>query len=655
MESEAVNDVGGQHLLVVDDNPATCYATSRVLRAAGFTVREAGTGGEALARVDLHTAAVVLDVHLPDIDGFEVCRTLRARPGSARLPVIHLSAARVNDADKVRGLNAGADAYITHPADPALLVATIKALIRARSAEEGMRSSEARFRAIFNQAISGICLIDEAFTFVEVNPAMLAMLKRAPADVVGRRIMDFAPPSAFSAIEALRAGARAGLWRGEFSLLDGAGKPVSMEWNLSPHGEPGLVLAVAVDISERVAMAAQRELLLDQEQAARVSAERLGRSKDEFIAVLSHELRTPLNAILNWVHVLKKTNTPERLARALSSIERNARIQSRLVSDILDVSRMDLGKLQLQLDGVDVTDELHSAVAALDATIEEKQLEVTIEVEGLVAPFFADAARFQQIVWNLLTNAIKFSPSGGRIAVRCVETSEGLELTVQDNGRGIAPEFVPFLFERFTQSDSSSRRRHGGLGLGLSIVKHLVELHGGRVFAASAGLDLGATFTVQLPRLPPGDGVGETVTAFDAEVSSHDPLAGLHVVVVDDDDDAREMLALILKEHGAHVTCADGYESGLACLQSQTPDVLVSDIGMPGKDGYDLIREWRRVEGHSRHVPAIALTAFARAIDRDAALLAGFDDHCAKPLRPQVLVAAINALIDGHTKSAAFR
>lgn len=651
MSPEADHPAVSHHVLVVDDNPATCYATSRVLRAAGFVVHEAGTGRDGLAQVGFETAAVVLDVHLPDIDGFEVCRTLRARPGSARLPVIHLSAARVNDVDKVRGLDAGADAYITHPADPALLVATIKALIRARSAEEGMRSSEARFRAIFNQAISGICLIDQAFTFVEVNPAMLSMLKREASEVVGHKMMDFVPASAIHHLEVMLAGPREGIWRSDFPLVDAEGRLVPIEWNLSPHGEPGLVLAIAIDISERTVMAAQRELMLDREQAARASAERLGRSKDEFIAVLSHELRTPLNAILNWVHVLKKTDTPDMLARALSSIERNARIQSRLVSDILDVSRMDLGKLHLEPEEVDMAEELHGAVSALAASVREKNLDLVVEVIDVTRPLWADAARLQQIIWNLLTNAIKFSPSGGRIVVRCKQDDEGLVLTVQDQGRGIAPEFVPFLFERFTQSDSSSSRLHGGLGLGLSIVKHLVELHGGHVSAASAGLGLGSTFTVQLPRDSALEASGAEVTQFDTELGSLDPLSGLHIVVVDDDDDAREMLALILKEHGARVTGADGYASGLSSLQQHRPDVLVSDIGMPGKDGYELIREWRRSELGGRRIPAVALTAFARPLDRDAALAAGFDEHCAKPLRPQVLVAAICALIKDQPAS----
>ncbi len=653
MPRETVPAHAPHRVLVVDDNPVTCYATSRVLQAAGFQVLEALTGQEALVKVDAFVDAVVLDVHLPDIDGFEVSRILRARPNAVRLPLIHLSAAFVEDVDKVRGLDAGADAYITHPADPALLVATIRALIRARAAEEGRSASEARFRAIYEQALSGICLIDQHLTFIEVNPAMLALLGRPADQVVGHNMLELAPPSAVDTIQGIFAAHEQAAWRGDFPLLDAQGGLVQLAWNLSAHGEPGLVLAMANDISERLAMAEQRELLLDREQAARASAERLARAKDEFIAVLSHELRTPLNAILSWVHVLKQADTPDMQARGLASIERNAKVQSRLVSDILDVSRLDLGKLRLDLEDVDVAEVVQGAVSALAPSIREKNLDVAVDVGTLTRRLTADASRLQQIIWNLLTNAIKFSPSGGRIDVRCRQGTDHLTLTVQDQGRGIEPDFMPFLFDRFSQSESSSNRAHGGLGLGLSIVKHLVDLHGGHVSAASAGAGQGATFVVDIPfeQAAPYSHADEKPAPSDAQAEA-DPLAGLHIVVVDDDAEAREMLTMILKAHGAQVSAADGYDTGLACLAAAQPDVLVSDVGMPGKDGYELIREWRRRESEAGaegtpgldpipRLPAIALTAFARPLDRDAALAAGFDGHCGKPLRPSHLVATI--------------
>ena len=641
-----------QVLVVVDDNPATRYATSRVLRAAGFAVREAATGGEALALANSEVAGVVLDVHLPDMNGFEVCRLLRERPETVRLPVIHLSAAYVGDVDKVKGLHSGADAYMTHPAEPALLVATLQALIRARTAEEGMRRSEARFRAIYGQVSSGIALVHRDGRFADANPALLAMLQADAADVVGRPVTDFIPAAWQATWAAGLAQAQDGVWRGEVPLLArrGASAELPVSWTLSLHAEPGFLLATATDISERVALSRQREELLEREQAARAAAERLNHAKDEFIAVLSHELRTPLNAIVSWVHVLRRPGTaPAVVERGLDAIERNAHIQSRLVSDILDMSRMDLGKLRLDIEAVDVTELVQSAVSTLGASALEKQVTLAVDLAGIDRPLQADASRLQQILWNLLTNAIKFSPPGGTVRVVAAQRDGRLVLSVEDEGVGIAPEFLGLLFDRFTQGDSASNRRHGGLGLGLSIVKHLAELHGGTVDAHSAGLGRGARFEVVLPegltsdrpRREPG-----APESLEAEVTA---LAGLDILVVEDDPDAREMLTMILVERGAHVSAVTSAAEGLARLGAgRRPDLLVSDIGMAGQDGYDFIRTVRQRErdGGVARLPAIALTAFARPQDRDTALAAGFDAHCSKPLRPHLLVAAIGRLLN---------
>ena len=270
-------------VLVVDDNPATRYATSRVLQAAGFGIRQAGTGGEALALAE-GASAVVLDVHLPDIDGYEVCRLLRLRAETARVPVVHLSAAYVRDDDKVRGLDSGADAYMTHPAEPALLVATVQALVRARRAEDGMRRSESRFRAVFDHALSGLCLVDAAGRFAEANPAMLALLQRSPQEVAGRPVTDFVPPDWADRVTHYLGHSQRGVWRGDVPLIDASGRIVHTEWSLSTHVEPGLSMAVVTDISERVTLSHQREQLIEREQAARSAAERVSRSKDEFIA-----------------------------------------------------------------------------------------------------------------------------------------------------------------------------------------------------------------------------------------------------------------------------------------------------------------------------------------------------------------------------------
>lgn len=627
-------------VLVVDDNPATRYATSRVLQAAGFGIRSAGTGGEALAQAE-GAAAVVLDVHLPDIDGYEVCRQLRQRPDTARVPVIHLSAAYIRDDDKVRGLHSGADAYMTHPAEPALLVATVQALVRARTAEDGMRRSEARFRAIFDHALSGICLLDDAGRFIDANPAMLAMLRRTAGEVVGRAVADFVPPEWADRVAQSLAGSRPGVWRGDFPLLDPQGRAVHTEWSLSTHVEPGLNMAVVADISERVALAQQREQLIEREQAARTAAERVSRSKDEFIAVLSHELRTPLNAILGWVHVLKRPQAQVELPRGLEAIERNARTQSRLIADLLDVSRMDVGKLRLELEPVDAGELVGAALNALAGTAQDKGLVLSYAPPAEPLPVLVDPARLQQIVWNLLSNAIKFTDPGGHVQLQLQAEGGGIRLTVRDEGQGIKPEFLPYLFDRFTQSDLASNRYHGGLGLGLSIVKHLVELHGGRIEVDSAGPGRGATFVVHLPERPPA------AVVLDADVgpeiappAAPEDLSGVDILVVEDDPEAREMLGMVLRERGARLRMAHDYDEAIAALSAARPDVLVSDVGLPGKDGYELVREVRSRLG-DQPLPAIALTAFARDKDKALALGAGFDAHCAKPLQPHELVATI--------------
>jgi PAS domain S-box-containing protein len=644
-------------MLVVDDNPATRYSTSRVLKAAGYVTTEASTGQDALTKVGEHTVAVILDVNLPDMDGFEVCRELRARPETARVPVIHLSATYIRDTDKIRGLHSGADAYMTHPAEPALLVATVQALVRARTAEDAMRRSETRFKAIYEQALSGICLIDEQGRLVEVNPAMQNLLKRDPTMVLGHLIADFVPDEWVGSITHFLEASRDAVWRGEFPLLDADGRIVHMSWSVAPNVEPGLSLAIGTNISDQVKLDRQREELLDREQAARVAAERTSRSKDEFIAVLSHELRTPLNAILNWVHVLQRADSPATQTRGLDAIERNARIQTRLISDILDVSRMDLGKLRLEEELVDPVELVTSSVSALGSAFREKAIRVTMRLPDAKVSTLADAARFQQIVWNLLTNSIKFSRQGGTVEVELKVIDAEVHITVRDEGQGIKPEFLPYLFDRFTQSDSATNRYHGGLGLGLSIVKHLVELHGGTITAHSEGTDLGACFHVVLPvrQAAPVDldavadqsPVAED-TLLDTQPAVLTELGGLTVLAVEDDNENREVLGMILRDRGAHVVLASDYASCLAAMDALVPDVLVSDIGMPGKDGYALIDEVRKRElaqGRGR-TPAIALTAFAREQDREKALKAGFDAYFTKPLKPNELLAAILRLTD---------
>lgn len=635
-------------VLVVDDNPATRYATARVIRAAGFATEEAGTGAQALRIAATVISALVLDVHLPDIDGFEICRRLRADPATAALPIIHLSAAYVQSEDKVTGLNAGADAYLVHPVEPAVLVATLQALVRARMAEDQLRRSELRFRAIYNQAPSGMALIDDAGRLQDVNPALVQLLGRTRDALVGGFVFDFAPAEFVELVRQRTGGPMTGdgAWQGEFPLLRADGRRVHLAWSVSSHAEPGLRICVATDISERKELEAQRIEVLEREQVARRAAERLSRTKDDFVAILSHELRTPLNAIAGWVHLLNRHGaSPERVSKALDAIDRSVKAQTRIISDILDVSRVNAGKLQLFRERVDPVALISMSIETLSESIEAKQLHVELAQRGEASVAWLDPTRFQQIVWNLLTNAIKFSNDGGTVRVLLGWEPEMLVLTVEDEGKGVAPEFLPHLFDRFSQSDSPGNRLHGGLGLGLSIVRHLAELHGGRVHAFSEGEGKGTRMQVALPLVEAGaDWVSDSAPQL-PPASIERPLTELHVVVVEDNADAADMLAVILRDAGAHVRQASDYDAALRLFEDRWPDVLVSDIGLPGRDGYELIARLRETGNAGKPLAAIALTAFSRPEDRARALGSGFDAHLAKPFQPHLLVAAINAAL----------
>jgi len=640
----------GRHLvLVVDDNPTTRYATARVIRAAGFKTEEAATGREAIALSASKVSAVVLDVHLPDLNGFEVCRAIRNRPETATLPVIHLSAAFIRNEDKVAGLDAGADAYLIHPVEPAILIATLQALIRARLAEEQLRASEARFRAIYFQAPTGMALIDGQGRFADVNPALVRMLDRPRDTLIGQPLAALAPQdwAAFVGSKTADTSSEISTWQGEFPLMRPDGVAVRLEWTMSDHIEPGLRIGIAVDVSERFELERRQRDLLEREQAARQAAERHSRTKDDFVAVLSHELRNPLNAIAGWVHLLRtRPQTPELLERGLAAMDKGVKAQALLISDILDVSRISSGKLRLRREWTDPAQLVAGSIDALASSASSKKVEMRLQGEGADEPAWLDPTRFQQIVWNLLSNAIKFSNESGVVLISLVRAGDRLTLSVQDFGRGISSEFIGQLFNRFAQSDSPDNRHHGGLGLGLSIVKNLAELHGGHVTASSPGEGQGATLGVELTVVPPAEPMltGESVEMQRTPGEEH-ILEGLEVLIVEDNVDASEILTVVLADAGAKVQLAADYVSALQLAEQRWPDVLVSDVGLPGRAGYDLIRQLRHLgaAGQKPRFFAVALTAFSRPQDRAKAYEAGFDAHLAKPLQPHALMAAIQA------------
>jgi signal transduction histidine kinase len=390
----------------------------------------------------------------------------------------------------------------------------------------------------------------------------------------------------------------------------------------------------------------ERQELLESEQAARAAAEQAGRLKDEFLATLSHELRTPLNAILGWTHILRRSaDKREMLTQAVDVIERNARIQTQLISDLLDISRITSGKLRLEVQRVDLPAVIDAALEAVRPAAEAKGVRVQTVIESLYVPLHGDPNRLQQVIWNLASNAVKFTPKGGRVQVVLARANSHVEIRVSDTGEGIAPEFLPHLFQRFTQADSSPAREHTGLGLGLALVKQLVEMHGGSVRAASDGVGKGATFVVDLPlaimhaeeQAPRAHPRAYTVPP---EIDD-ERLTGLRLLLVDDETDALEMTQRVLEDYGAEVVTVASADEGLALLAAESFDVLISDIGMPRKDGYQFIVDVRR---RGLRLPAAALTAFARSEDRTRALLSGYQAHVTKPVEPAELLATIVSL-----------
>jgi hypothetical protein len=646
-------------ILVVDDNPATLYSTARILKAAGFTVIEAATGTEALAHVNDRPDLVVLDVNLPDIDGFQVCRQIRAREHTARIPVIHLSATFVKDMDKVQGLDAGADGYLTHPVEPPVLIATVNAFLRTREAEDAMRRSEARFRAIFEQALSGISLLSEQMIYLEVNPAMCSILGRSRIEILGRHLSAFtAADREDDVAQMVKPLESDGAWRGSFPVLHADGRRIELEWNISIHSDPGVRLAVVTDITQRKLIEAERERLLASERAARAEAERANRLKDDFLATLSHELRTPLNSIVGWSQLLMRQGlSPADITEGVEVIERNARAQAQLIDDLLDVSRITSGKVRLNLQSLDPARTVNAALESVMPAAAAKSIEIEKLLDANAGPITWDPSRLQQVVWNLVNNAVKFTPRGGEIQVKLGRVESLLQISVHDNGRGIRPEFLPHLFERFRQEDSSTRRGHGGLGLGLAIVKHLVEMHGGTVTAESPGEGRGSTFILRLPLVAVQATIEEQDTEQgQAHVPSRTPpaapnLAGFRVLVVDDDADARALIRRVLGEANAEVIDASDVPQALDAIDWFRPHLLISDIGMPGEDGYDLIRQVRDRGHGSDQIGAIALTAFAREEDRERALAAGYQKHLSKPVEAQELLAT-TALLFGSGEQA---
>jgi len=509
-----------------------------------------------------------------------------------------------------------------------------------------LRESEDRYRRLVELSPDTI-LIQSEGKIVFINSAGAKLLgATSPEQIIGKAVLNFVHendrPIVQERVNQLQAGNAVPSIEETFVRLDGT--TVSVEAVASPFTYQGKLAAQVVihDISDRKTLERERLALLEREQAARTEAEKANRSKDEFLAVVSHELRSPLNAIMGWAKLLRSRKFDEATtSKALETIERNATMQNQLIEDLLDISRIVHGKVKLNLYPTNLASVVTAALDTVNLAAAAKNIQLIshLDQSSLVA---GDAQRLQQVVWNLLTNAIKFTPQGGLVEVQLAVTSDlpskYVQITVRDTGKGIESEFLPFVFNRFQQADSTSTRSHGGLGLGLAIVRQLVEMHGGTIDVASPGAGLGATFTVSLPLLEASsEDAAQPLIPLSCALS----LEGLQILVVDDEADMREYVVTVLKQFGAQVISATSAAQALNVLQSTQLDILVSDIGMPQEDGYTLIRKVRALAAKNAQIRAIALTAYARAEDRSHALESGFQVHLAKPITPTELVTAI--------------
>jgi PAS domain S-box-containing protein len=520
---------------------------------------------------------------------------------------------------------------------------------RASAILEGRLSAivESSDDAIVSKTLDGI--------ITSWNAGARALFGYTAEEAIGQSILLIVPPERHqeeaTILSRLRNGERINHFETERLTKDG--RLVEISLSVSPvRDSTGTIVGaskIARDITDKKRIEREREHLLEAERVAREDAQRINRLKDEFLATLSHELRTPLNAILGWAQMMGLgTMSAEEMKDAGRVIERNARTQKQLIEDLLDMSRIISGKLRLELQQIEPASFVDAAIETTRPSAAAKDIRIETLIDPLAGPISGDPARLQQVVWNLLSNAVKFTPKQGRIQVRLELVSSHIEISVSDTGQGIDRTFLPHLFERFRQADASTSRKHGGLGIGLAIAKEIVELHGGTIHATSAGEGQGAEFVVALPllvfrrrheaRVHP---TAPSAIPIDASLTE---LSGLKILFVDDEPDARGLVKRLLEDCGAEVVTADSASQALELVTRYSPNLVISDVGMPDVDGYEFLRKLRKSDHVCATVPAIALTAFARSEDRTRALRAGYIHHVAKPIEPSELLATIAAV-----------
>jgi PAS domain S-box-containing protein len=651
-------------LLFLEDHPTDAELAIRELRQAqiNFEAERVETEEAFLEAITRLTPDIIIsDYGLPQFNGLEALRLLKKL--DLDVPFI-LCTGTLTEEVAVECMKEGATDYILKTSLKRLPSAVLNALEKSEARKQreeainALRESEYKLRTLLDNMSEGLVQVNNDEVIEFVNERFCEMTSYARDELLGRIVFDILFDEEDSKLirEANRQRLKGVSGHYELCLKKKSGERI---WTIvggapiiNAEGFITGTMGVFTDITERKLVEAEREKLLIQEQILRQQAEQANNLKDEFLALVSHELLTPLNAILGWANLVQQTGYElETMRRAFEVVERNANIQNQIISDILDVSRIITGKINLRREPLEITGIIQAAVDTLRPAITAKKLRLETNLESNSKIILGDADRLQQMCWNLLANAVKFTPSGGTIKITLQYGNEYAKIIISDTGKGIEPEFLPFIFERFRQADSSTTRQHGGLGLGLAIARHLTDLHGGSIFAESEGKDMGSTFTIWLPLANHRQPVRGGELAVDStpveNVSGENDLprrlfAGLKVLAVDDEADALELINILLTGRGAKVFTTDSVDEALKIFDKENPDVLISDIGMPLKDGYDLIRAVQeRTKKQNRPFPAIALTAYARKEDRRRTLDAGFQAYLRKPVKLTELIEKI--------------
>jgi signal transduction histidine kinase/DNA-binding response OmpR family regulator len=672
MQRSDRQSAGRPTVLLVDDNADKLLALESILMSLDVDIVRAQSGREALRRLlEQDVAVILLDVRMPGMDGLETATLIRQRERSAHTPIIFVTAFS-EEMQVARGYSLGAVDYILAPVVPEILRTKVSVLVELfRAGDEVRRQAESLRRR--TRQLHQLALASLAINSADSIDTMVAIGTTSAVD-----ILDAVLAETTAAIDDRSTHYVAGPGRGAVGGVspvgpevrrtnrtirtswehDGGGRRHALGAPMVGHGTNLGVIEVsrtndrAFDLEDEDLLVQLAQMMaIALENAVFSEAREANRLKDEFIAAVSHELRTPLNALRSWAWVLRRKQLPpDKVESVAEAIERSVAAQARLVDDLLDVSRIMTGKMSLRFEAVDLAAVVTAALDAQAAAVEAQGLTLHRTVEGGPFTVNGDGDRLQQIVANLLSNAIKFTPTAGRIDVALQSSGGSVVLCVTDTGSGIVPSFLPHVFERFRQADGTSTRRAGGLGVGLAIARQLVEMHGGRITAASDGEGKGACFTVSLPVLAQARAsLPSASDGADVRVS----LDGARILVVEDDAETQRVMTVVLSDAGAVVSTVGTAEEGAKALSSAPFDVVLCDIGLPGEDGYSFIRRARALNDGVRLMPALALSAFARDRDRQRAHEAGFDGHLAKPVDPAELLRVLTTLLAQRANGSA--